>query len=123
MITNLLRAARPATGRRERGRVRLREDNLAGYLFIAPWLVGFFAFTFIPIVASLVLAFTSYNILSPTLHWISFRNFERMFTHDPRYWTSVRQTFYFAFTSVPLKLAFALALAMLMTAPRRLVGT
>ncbi len=122
MIRNQVPAARPGTGRRERGRVRLGEGNLAGYLFIAPWLIGFFAFTFIPIAASLVLAFTNYNILSPSPHWIGVRNFERMFSHDPRYWTSVKQTFYFAFTSVPLKLAFALALAMLMTAPRRLVG-
>jgi multiple sugar transport system permease protein len=122
MITNLWRAARPATGRPARVLARLREDNLAGYLFIAPWLVGFFAFTFIPIVASLVLAFTNYNILSPSPHWVGIRNFERMFSHDPRYWTSVKQTFYFAFTSVPLKLAFALALAMLMNAPRRFVG-
>ena len=122
MITHLWRGTRPATGWRERRRVRLRDDNLAGYLFIAPWLVGFFAFTFVPIVASLVLAFTNYNILSPSPHWVGIRNFERMFSHDPRYWTSVRQTFYFAFTSVPLKLAFALALAMLMNAPRGFVG-
>jgi len=122
MIANLFRAARPQTGRRERGRIRRGQNNLAGYLFIAPWLIGFFAFTFIPIAASLVLAFTNYNILSPTPHWIGLKNFERMFSYDPRYWTSVKQTFYFAFTSVPLKLAFALALAMLMTAPRRLAG-
>ncbi len=122
MITRLLRAARPANGRRARGRVRLGEDNLAGYLFIAPWLIGFFAFTFIPIVASLALAFTNYNILSPLPHWIGVRNFERMFATDPRYWTSVRQTFYFAFTSVPLKIAFALALALLMNARRGFVG-
>jgi len=122
VIRNQVPAARPVTGRRERGRARLGEGNLVGYLFIAPWLIGFFAFTFIPIAASLVLAFTNYNILSPSPHWIGVRNFERMFSHDPRYWTSVSQTFYFAFTSVPLKLAFALALAMLMTAPRRLVG-
>ena len=122
MITNQVRTARPETRRRERRRVHLGEHNLSGYLFIAPWLIGFFAFTFIPIAASLVLAFTNYNILSPSPHWIGVRNFERMFSHDPRYWVSVRQTFYFAFTSVPLKLAFALALAMLMTAPRRLVG-
>jgi len=122
MITSQFRTARPETGRQARGRVRLGEHNLAGYLFIAPWLIGFFAFTFIPIAASLVLAFTNYNILSPLPHWVGVRNFERMFSHDPRYWMSVRQTFYFAFTSVPLKLAFALALAMLMTAPRRLVG-
>jgi multiple sugar transport system permease protein len=107
---------------RARRRPRARLDNVAGYLFIAPWLVGFFAFTFVPIVASLVLAFTDYNILSPSPHWIGLENFERMFAHDPRYWTSVKQTFYFAFTSVPLKLAFALGLAMLMNVPRRLVG-
>lgn len=108
---------------RARPGVREKRDDLAGYLFIAPWLLGFFAFTLVPIVASLVLAFTNYNILSPTPRWIGLENFARMFSHDPRYWTSVRQTFYFAFTSVPLKLIFALALAMLMNAPRRLVGT
>lgn len=107
---------------RARRRPRARLDNVAGYLFIAPWLIGFFAFTFAPIVASLVLAFTDYNILSPSPHWIALENFERMFAHDPRYWRSVQQTFYFAFTSVPLKLAFALGLAMLMNVPRRLVG-
>lgn len=100
----------------------LRRETLAGYLFIAPWLIGFFAFTFIPIVASLALAFTNYNVLSPDLHWIGADNFRRMFAQDPRYWVSVRQTFYFAFTSVPLKLAFALGLAMLMYAPGRLIG-
>lgn len=101
------------------GRGRARQDNLAGYAFIAPWLIGFFSFTFVPIVASLALAFTNYNILSPSPHWIGLQNFQRMFASDPRYWTSVKQTFYFAFTSVPLKLAFALALAMLMNLPRR----
>jgi multiple sugar transport system permease protein len=121
VTTNLWRGTR-ATGRRERSRVRRRDDNLAGYLFISPWLIGFFAFTFVPIVASLILAFTNYNILSPTPHWIGIRNFERMFSIDPRYWTSVKQTFYFAFTSVPLKLAFALGLAMLMNVPRGFVG-
>jgi multiple sugar transport system permease protein len=100
-----------------------RRDDLAGYLFIAPWLAGFFAFTVIPIVASLGLAFTSYNILSPALHWVGLENFRRMFTQDLRYWTSVRQTFYFAFVSVPLKLTFALGLAVLMHRPGRLVGT
>jgi len=121
VITGSVHAARPAAAQRAR-HPRLRRGNLAGYLFIAPWLIGFFAFTFIPIVTSLALAFTNYNVLSSTLHWIGLENFRRMFTSDPRYWTSVKQTFYFAFTSVPLKLAFALALAMLMFRPRRLVG-
>jgi multiple sugar transport system permease protein len=118
----LAKAVVSATGPRERRRSRLGQDNLAGYLFIAPWLVAFFAFTFIPIIASLALAFTNYNILSPAPGWVGLRNFQRMFFEDRRYWTSVRQTFYFVFASVPLKLVFALALAMLMNVPRRLVG-
>ena len=121
MIGHLLQAA-PSAAHGAR-RLRVRRDDLAGYLFIAPWLAGFFAFTVIPIGASLALAFTSYNILSPALHWVGLENFRRMFAQDPRYWTSVRQTFYFAFASVPLKLAFALGLALLMNAPSRLAGT
>ena len=39
-------------------------DNWAGYLFLLPWLIGFFAFTFLPILASLILAVTQKNILS-----------------------------------------------------------
>src|SRR5215472_7627480 len=116
------RGGRPSPLRSGLGRSP-RRDDLAGYLFIAPWLAGFFAFTIIPIVASLGLAFTSYNILSPALHWVGLENFRRMFTEDLRYWTSVRQTFYFAFVSVPLKLAFALGLALLMNRPGRVVGT
>jgi multiple sugar transport system permease protein len=95
-----------------------RQHNLEGYLFISPWLIGFFTFVLLPIVASLVLAFTSYDILSPP-EWVGFHNFERMFTADARYWRSVRATFYYVFTAVPLRLAFALAVAMLLNTGRR----
>ena len=89
-----------------------REHNLAGYLFISPWLFAFFAFTLIPIIASLYLAFTDYDILSsPT--WVGLDNFERMFLRDSRYMKSLKATFYYVFTAVPLRLAFALFVAML----------
>ena len=108
-----------AVGVRAVRRGRLGRDDLAGYLFIGPWLLAFFAFTVIPIAASLVLAFTDYNVLSPVFRWTGLANFHRMFTQDPRFWVSVKQTFYFVFTSVPLRLIFALALAMLLNVPRR----
>lgn len=92
-----------------------------GYLFIGPWLFTFFAFTLIPIIASLILAFTDYDILSPPT-WVGLENFQRMFTADPRYWRSVKATFYYVFTAVPLRLAFALAVAMLLNTKRRMVG-
>jgi len=98
-----------------------REHNLAGYLFISPWLFAFFAFTLIPIIASLYLAFTDYDILSsPT--WVGLDNFERMFLRDSRYMKSLKATFFYVFTAVPLRLAFALFVAMLLNTKRRMVG-
>jgi multiple sugar transport system permease protein len=107
-------AARP----RRRGWRR----NLNGYVFIAPWLFGFLSFTLLPIVASAVLAFTDYNVLSSTIHWVGLDNFTHMLFDDARYWRSVRATFMFAVFAVPLKLVFALALAMLLNNGRRLVA-
>jgi multiple sugar transport system permease protein len=102
-------------------RRRAWRRNLTGYAFIAPWLIGFIGFTFLPIAASAVLAFTNYNVLSQNISWIGLANFERMFFHDERFWRAVRATFFYALIAVPLKLAFALALAMLLNNSRRLV--
>lgn len=110
---------RAAAANRTRG---LRQHNLVGYLFISPWLIGFFAFTFIPIAASLVLGFTDYDILSFTPKWVGLRNFEEMFFDDARYWRAVRATVYYTFASVPLKLIFALAVAMLLNNARRFIS-
>ncbi|MFN8371345.1 MAG: sugar ABC transporter permease [Anaerolineae bacterium] len=93
-----------------------------GYLFIAPWLLGFFLLTLIPVGTSLVLSFTDYGGLRGAPNWVGLQNFTRMFTDDPRYWRVVRATFYFAFTSVPLKLIFALLVAMMLNNARRAVG-
>jgi multiple sugar transport system permease protein len=107
------RAAAKPTARRGAWR-----RHLAGYLFIAPWLFGFLAFTLIPITASAALAFTNYNGLSSSLGWVGLDNLATM-AQDQRFWRSVRATFLFAFAAVPLKLVFALALAMLLNNARR----
>ncbi len=109
-----------ATARpRVRGR-HWKRDAIDGYLFIAPWLIGFLGITLIPMVATLVLSFTKYDLLSPP-EWIGFANFRTMFLDDARYWKSVKATFYFAFVSVPLRLAFALAVAMVLKSSRRFI--
>ncbi|HLZ28713.1 MAG TPA: sugar ABC transporter permease [Chloroflexota bacterium] len=99
-------------------RQRAWRRNLTGYLFIAPWLFAFLSFTAIPISASAFLAFTNYNVLSSSLNWIAFDNFSTMY-QDQRFWRAVRATFLYAFTAVPLKLIFALGLAMLLNNARR----
>jgi multiple sugar transport system permease protein len=93
-------------------------DNAAGYLFISPWLFGFFALTVIPIIASIFLSFTNYDILSPP-RWVGLQNFRKMFFEDPRYWKSVKATLYYALTAVPLRLIVALSVAMLLNTSRR----
>lgn len=98
------------------------QDNLAGYLFIAPWLIAFFLFTFIPISVSLLLSFTDYNVLANAGDFIGLDNFQRMFFEDRRYWRSVNATVKYVVFSVPLRLVFALAVAMLLNTWRRGVG-
>ncbi len=96
----------------------MRKDNFAGYLMISPWLISFFAFTLIPIIISFYLAFTDYDILSPP-NWVGTENFVRMFTSDARYIRSVKATFRYVFLAVPLRLMFALFVAMLLNTKRR----
>jgi multiple sugar transport system permease protein len=105
---------------KRRSNQRARLNQLMGYLFISPWLIGFFVFTLLPIIASFVLAFTRYDILTPP-EWVGLQNFQRM-VEDRRYWNAVRATFLYVFTAIPLRLIFALAVALLMNRAFRLVG-
>jgi multiple sugar transport system permease protein len=84
--------------------------------------LGFLSFTAIPIAASAVLAFTDYNVLSQTLNWVGLDNFKTMLFNDQRFWRAVRATFLYAIAAVPLKLVFALGLAMLFNNSRRFVS-
>ncbi|GAA0308006.1 multiple sugar transport system permease protein [Gracilibacillus halotolerans] len=97
------------------------KQNLWGYLFIGPFIIGFLAFTVIPIFASLYFSFTSYNLFTAP-EWIGFDNFTKMFTDDARYLHSLKITFIYVFAGVPLRLAFALFVAMLLNTASRAVG-
>ncbi len=100
---------------------RSRRNAISGYLFISPWLFGFIMLTIFPIIAVVYLGFTQYDIFTAP-RWVGFANYRRMFTADPRFWASVRATMVFALSSVPLRLAFALIIAMILAAKRKGVG-
>ena len=102
-------------------RKRRRGTTLAGYLFISPWLLGFLGLTLTPVISILVLGFTDYDIFTAP-EFAGLTNFVRMFTDDRRYAQSVGATLHFAVFSVPLKLIFALAVAMFLNTKRRFVG-
>lgn len=99
---------------------REKYNNIMGYLFISPWLIGFFIFTIFPIGASFYLAFTRYDILSSP-RWIGINNWLQLL-EDQRYLNSLKATFYYVFTAVPLRLIFALLIAMLLKPSTRLAN-
>lgn len=96
-------------------------NNIAGFLFISPWLIGFLAFTVIPMIMSLYLSFTKYDILTSP-EWVGFRNYSRILFNDSTFRHSIKVTFIFAFISVPIRLIFALFLAVLFNQKRKFVG-
>lgn len=100
-------------------RTRLKE-NAIGYLFLLPWFVGLFLLTLGPMIASLYLSFTNYDLLSAP-HWVGLKNYVDMFS-DMRWLDSVKVTAIFVVLSVPLKLAFALFVAVLLNRGLRALG-
>lgn len=88
------------------------QKSLMGYAFISPWLIGFLGFIIGPMITSLYLSFTNYDMLSSP-RWIGLSNYIKIFTNDPRFVMALKVTFEFVLISVPLKLAFALFIAML----------
>ncbi|GAA4145284.1 sugar ABC transporter permease [Phytohabitans flavus] len=121
-----VRASR-ATGtpaKRRGSRRGRRSEAVAGYVFLSPWLLGLMAVTAVPMLLSLYISFTNYDILSPLseVEWVGLDNYERMFTADPSYWRSVTVTVSFALIAVPLKLAVALGVALLLNRAWRGVG-
>jgi multiple sugar transport system permease protein len=102
-------------------RNRAIKENLTGYAFISPFIIGFLAFTLIPIIASLYLSFTNYNLFAAP-QWIGLENYKKMFTADPRYWQSLKVTLIYVLAGVPLRLAFALLIAIILNTTSRAVG-
>ena len=97
--------------RQPRIRQRTREA-IEGYLFVAPAVLGFFLFTLFPMVASLGLSFTEYNLLSSP-RWIGLDNYADL-AQDEFFWRSLRITLTYAVVGLPLTMVLALAVALLL---------
>lgn len=107
-------------------------NNYVAYLFLAPWLIGFLVLTLYPMLYSLGLSFTDYDFTDPAAtQFIGIGNYQKMFGSlfgirefalpngemmrvDPYYMKSLTVTITYVFVSVPLKLIFALGVAMLL---------
>jgi multiple sugar transport system permease protein len=91
---------------------RWTREAFHAYVFMSPAILGLLLFTLGPVVASLLLSFTEYNILTPP-EWIGFENYSAML-QEPLFWQALRVSAIYSVASVPLGLALALGLAVLL---------
>jgi multiple sugar transport system permease protein len=96
-------------------------DNIAGYIMLFPWLFGFVLMWFLPMVISIYYSFTNFNLLNEA-QFIGFQNYIRIFTTDDTFWQAMKVTFTYVIFLVPLRLAFALFVAMLLNTKHKGLG-
>jgi multiple sugar transport system permease protein len=88
---------------------------------MSPWLVGFSVFFAYPLVSTVYLSFTHYDLLSPS-RWIGLANYRYLFNQDKQIWPAVYNTLWLVAIMVPLKVMFAFGVAVMLTRARRGVG-
>jgi multiple sugar transport system permease protein len=90
-----------------------RRRAIEGYLYIAPFLIGFVVFTAYPLLASLYLSFTNFNLISDPV-WVGLENYAEAFTRDNQFWASLARTGRYALLVVPLGVLASLGAALLL---------
>ena len=98
-----------------------RREALTFYLLISPWLLGLLLFVLGPMIASLFISLTRWDLLSPA-RFIGLQNYQKMLTRDPLFWQSLKVTAIYTVVYVPLELAGGLVLALLMNQKLRFRG-
>jgi multiple sugar transport system permease protein len=85
---------------------------------MSPWIAGFFLLILYPMVSSMYFSFTKYTLLSPPV-WIGLENYRLLFTRDPFFWLAIRNTVWIIVVGVPIRIAFGIFTAWLLTLPQR----
>lgn len=98
-----------------------RQDNVSGYLFVSPFIIGFFTFIIVPMGISFFMAFQQYDLLTEA-KFIGFQNFKNIILNDPKFRQSLMVTLKYVLTAVPLRLIIALSVAMLINRPSHFSG-
>ncbi|HLH73031.1 MAG TPA: sugar ABC transporter permease [Chloroflexota bacterium] len=104
--------ARASVSRGHRSSRPLRR-HLEGWAFAAPWIIGFVVFTAGPMIASAVMAFMSWDMLTPP-RFTGLANFHTALFGDPLVWHALKVTTTYALIAVPVNIVFGLALAMML---------
>ena len=108
-----------ARRRKGLGRPRLstarRREEIAAYLLISPWIIGFLVFTAGPMLTSLGLSFMETDML--TSEWVGLKNYEQLFSTDTTrslFWKALYNTTYYVFFSIPLTMLVGFLIAVLL---------
>ncbi len=88
-------------------------ETIDFYLYVSPWIIGFLVFSLGPLLASIMISATNWDILTAP-EFVGLGNYVRMFTRDPLFWQSLKVTAIYSFGGIPLRLAVALFLAILL---------
>lgn len=99
-------------------RKRKWPKSLSGYLFIAPNLIGFAAFTLLPLIFALVVSFANWDVVSGVagIEWIGFSNF-REAIGDGAFWSAMGRTAFYVIGSVPITVGLGMLLAIGLNGP------
>jgi multiple sugar transport system permease protein len=108
----------PPRRRSRRAQWRRRRTVLA---FMAPWIIGFSVFFGYPLITTVYLSFTHYDLLEPS-RWIGLANYKYMFTRDRQIWPAIYNTLWLVVIMVPLKVMFAFGVALMLTRARQGIG-
>jgi multiple sugar transport system permease protein len=94
-----------------------RREAKWGFIFIAPWIFGFLAFTFLPMIASLVFTFTNINLAQEEpLAFVGLDNYQRLFG-DRTTWEALAVTFRFAALNLPIAIILPFLVALALNSP------
>jgi multiple sugar transport system permease protein len=94
---------------------RNKRNLFYGLLFSGPAILGFFIFTFVPLLAVIVLSLTDYKLFNSKLSFVGIDNYIRMFTgKDPYFYKSAKATLLYVIIGTPSFIIFSFSLAMLL---------
>ena len=90
-----------------------KKRQYTGLLYIMPWILGFLVFQLYPFISSFIYSFTNYNMTS-NFKFVGLKNYIEIFTRDSQFYNSLKVTIFYVFMAVPMKLIFALFIAMVL---------
>ena len=86
------------------------------YLLVLPWLFGFVTLTFGPMIYSIFLSLTNWDLFTEP-EFVGLDNYIKLFTRDAIFWKTIYNTLYYAFISVPLSMVFSLFIVYFLNRP------